>query len=318
MLHCFDNRLQQSNYKRFYLKYGSEEYWKLNEYILSQLPINYSAIPQRKNIMSQQSDLIGEHPSSGLFYDWCEYEDTPTKKHRKLIDKGIDRNILIDELSNFILKHHISPLKSQQFEHKKSILNKHEFNTYVNRRIPFPVPNFTTQKGNLGEIILAEYLEASSGLEIVIFKLHFNPNIEQAMKGDDILLFDKQNIGNKMIMGEAKYRERPQKQVVMDVINSLSKDNLPISLTFVSDRLMELGESDLSEEIDDLIDKVATNSIDIIYVGFIHSNEKVFVPIEKHLHNSENENLVILSYGEEKPNDLIEKSFLKAIEKIRS
>jgi len=306
-------------YKEF--KYASEEYWKLNEYILSQIPITYSVIARREQIMSKQSELIGEHPKSGLFFDWCKHEDIPTtttKKHRKLTNKGIDRDILIDELSSFILKHHISPLKVQQFEKKKSILNKHEFNTYVDRRMPFPVQNFTTQKGNLGEIILAEYLEASSKLEVVIFKLHFNPNIEQAMKGDDILLFDKQNISNKMIMGEAKYRGTPTKQVVMDVINSLSKDNLPISLTFVSDRLMELGEIDLSEEIDDLVDKVATDSIDIIYVGFIHSNEKVSVPIEAHLHNSDNENLVILSYGEENPNDLIEKSFLKAIDKMRS
>jgi len=275
-------------------------------------------MPQRKKNMSKQSELIGEHPTAGFFFDWFKYEDTPTKKHRKLINKGIDRNILINELSNFILKHHISPLKVRQFEQKKSILNKHEFDTYVARRMPFPLRSFITQKGNLGEIILAEYLEASSGLEIVVFKLHVNPNIEQAMKGDDILLFDKQNISNKMIMGEAKYRGTPGKQVVMDVINSLSKDNLPISLTFVSDRLMELGEIDLSEEIDDLIDKVATNNIDIIYVGFIHSNEKVSVPIEKHLYNSDNENLVILSYGEKNPEDLIKKSFDKAIEKIMS
>ena len=57
------------------LKYGSEAYWRLNEYILSQIPIMYSVMPQGKKVMSEQSELIGEHPTSGIFNEWCEFED---------------------------------------------------------------------------------------------------------------------------------------------------------------------------------------------------------------------------------------------------
>jgi len=270
--------------------------------------------------MSEQSNLIGEHPTSGFFFDWCDHEDTPsteTKKHRKLVDKGIDRHTLVELLANFIITHHTSPKTLERFEKKKSILQKHDFQKYIQERMPFPVNNFTTQKGNLGEIILAEYLKASSGLELLVYKLRFNPNIEQSMKGDDILLFEKNNIKSKIIMGEAKYRTTPDRSAIEDIVKTLSKDNLPISLAFVRDRLDELSEEELSEQIDELITEIHKKNIPIIYVGFLHSNYNVYSYIERHF-SSDNESLVIISYGEENPEDLVKKSFDKAIEKIMS
>ena len=49
-------------------------------------------------------------------------------------------------------------------------------------------------------------------------------------------------------MGESKYRTTPNKKVVQDIMKTLSKDSLPISLPFVRDRLDELGEDDLADE----------------------------------------------------------------------
>jgi hypothetical protein len=183
--------------------------------------------------------------------------------------------------------------------------------------MPFPIKNFTTQKGNLGEIILSEYLKSSSGLELLIYKFRFNPNVEQSMKGDDILLFDKSNFKNKIIMGESKYRTTPSKSVLEDIIKALSKDKLPISLTFIRDRLDELGQNNIADKIDDLINEVHKKNIPIVYVGFLHSNHNVTNTIESHL-NTDNNDLVIISYGEENPADLIQKSFDKAIEKLMS
>jgi hypothetical protein len=305
-------------YKEF--KYGSEAYWRLNEYILSQIPIRHSVIPQRKKVMSKQSELIGEHPTSGIFNEWCEFEDTTStisKKHRSLKDKGITRSILIETLADWIIEHHTPVKQLERFKKKKSILNKHNFKEYVSKNMPFPIKSFKTQKGNLGEIILAEYLKSSSGLELLIYKLSFNPNIEQSMKGDDVLLFDKNDIKNKIIMGESKYRTTPNKTVVEDIMKALSKDSLPISLPFVRDRLDELGEDDLADEVDDLISDVHKKNIPIVYVGFLHSNHNVANTVETHM-NSDNENLVVISYGEQNPENLIKESFDKAIEKIMS
>lgn len=270
--------------------------------------------------MSKQSELIGEHPVSGIFSEWCEFEDTIhtiNKKHRSLKDKGITRNILIESLANWIIVHHTSKKTLERFSNKKSILNRHDFTKYVSKRMPFPIRNFSTQKGNLGEIILAEYLKSSSGLELLIYKLSFNSNIEQSMKGDDVLLFNKNDIKNKIIMGESKYRTTPNKTVVEDIMKALSKDSLPISLPFVRDRLNEFGEDDLADEVDDLISNVYKKDIPIVYVGFFHSNHNVSNTVETHL-NTNNENLILISYGEQNPENLIKESFDKAIEKIMS
>lgn len=270
--------------------------------------------------MTEQTKLIGKHPSTGIFNEWCEFEDTiPTisKKHRKLSDKGIDRNTLIEKLSDWIVEHHTPPKQLERFKKKKSILSKHNFKEYVSKNMPFPIKNFTTQKGNLGEIILAEYLKSSSGLELLIYKLSFNPNVEQSMKGDDVLLFDKNNIKNKIIMGESKYRTTPDKTVIEDITKALSKGSLPISLPFVRDRLDELGEDDIADKIDDLISEVHKKNIPIVYAGFLHSNHNVANTIETHL-STDNANLVVISYGEQNPEHLIKESFDKAIEKIMS
>ena len=270
--------------------------------------------------LDQITSLIGEHPKSALFYDWCKCEDSAsseTKKYRKLSDKGIDRNSLVEKLSGWIIEHHTPPKQLERLEKKKSILSKHDFTKYVSERMPFPIKNFTTQKGNLGEIILAEYLKSSSGLELLIYKFRFNPNVEQSMKGDDILLFDKDNIKDKIIMGESKYRTTPNESVIKDIMEALSKDSLPISLSFVRDRLDELDEEEISEQIDDLISETYKTDIPIIYVGFLHSNHNVGNHVEKYL-NSDNENLVLISYGEQNPENLIKESFDKAIEKIMS
>lgn len=271
--------------------------------------------------MTEQSKLIGKHPTTGLFNEWCNYEDTlssETKKHRKLTNKeinGINREILVDQLAELIIKHHTSPLVLKRLEMKKKILEKHQFNKYIEERIPFPMSNTSTQKGNLGEIILSEYLKSSSGLELLIYKLQFNPNIEQSMKGDDVLLFDKVNIESKMIMGEAKFRTTPDKEVVGDIIKALSKDNLPISLTFVSNMLEKDGKIDLSDQVDDLISKVHSSELNIVYVGFLHSNKNAANNVERNL-NSENKNLIVISYGEDNPNDLIKDSYEKAFKRI--
>lgn len=268
--------------------------------------------------ITTQSKLIGEHPNSGLFFDWFECEDTPEtaqKKHRKLTNKGISNTTLVNYLSQWIIKHHVTETRMARIERKKKILDKHGFFKYMEGKMPFPIKSETTQKGNLGEIILAEYLTETSGLEILIYKLRYNPNVEQAMKGDDLLLFDKKNIQNKIIMGEAKFRKTRSKAALDDIVKSLSNKSLPISLTFVSDRLEEMGNTDLADKLDDLMTKLHTHKTPVVYVGFYYSDASTYKTIEKYL-NSDNDNLVIISYGEDNPDQLIKNSFDEAIKKV--
>ncbi|MCS6205566.1 DUF1837 domain-containing protein [Shewanella baltica] len=271
-----------------------------------------------KKKLTEQSKLIGEHPKSGLFFDWFKCEDTPitaNKKHRKLTNKGINSDTLVEHLSKWIIKHHATKARMIRLERKKKILDKHGFSQYIEGKVPFPIKSEKTQKGNLGEIILAEYLTETSGLEMLVYKLRYNPNVEQSMKGDDLLLFEKQNIQNRVIMGEAKFRATKSKKALDDIVESLSNKNLPISLTFVSDRLEEMGDENLADEIDDLITNLHAQKTPITYVGFYHSEASAYKTIEKNL-NSNNKNLVIVSYGEDNPSQLIKNSFNEALKMV--
>lgn len=268
--------------------------------------------------LSDQSKLIGEHPKSGLFFDWFECEDTfatTRKKHRKLINKGIESTTLVNNLAQWIIKHHFTEEREDKIKKKKQILDKHKFAQSMVGQVRFPIESVTTQKGNLAEIILAEYLTDTSGLETLVYKLRYNPNVEQSMKGDDILLFEKKNIQNKVIMGEAKFRENKDKKALDDIIKSLSSKNLPISLSFVSNMLEREGKTALSEEIDDLITKLHNDITPITFVGFYFSELTAYQTIEKNL-DSDNDNLVIVSYSEDNPSQLVKNSFEKALDMI--
>lgn len=50
--------------------------------------------------------------------------------------------------------------------------------------------NPNTRKGNVAEVVLAEYLVANEGISVPIYRLRYNPNVDQSMKGDDALAFD--------------------------------------------------------------------------------------------------------------------------------
>ena len=83
-------------------------------------------------------------------------------------------------------------------------------------------------KGNVAEIILIEYLKKSTGFSPFIYKLRYNPNVEQSMKGDDVLLFNPKNVFERIYYGESKYRSVPSKQAIEEAVSNFQP---PIGLT---------------------------------------------------------------------------------------
>lgn len=77
------------------------------------------------------------------------------------------------------------------------------------------------------------------------FRFRYNPNVDQAMKGDDALLVDvlSDAHGNpdlKIFLGEAKFRSVPNKAALKDISSSLGKDKLPLSYTFSQNDCMKI------------------------------------------------------------------------------
>lgn len=273
--------------------------------------------------MTAQEELIGSHPNTDSFIsNWLTCEDVASiegKKHRSLNEINSSRQTACEEIGKWLLINHVSEKKLKRLQRKKEILDKHELQSYMQAQYPFPT-NKSTKKGNYAEVLFSEYLQQTSGLHAFVYKLHYTRNVEQAMKGDDCLLFDKVNLSEKILVGEAKFRKSPSKKAVLDILLNLEgQKRLPLSLSFVANCLSEADREDEAEQIKDLLAEIHEGKIPIINAGFLLSSSSTtpskdtFATVEKHFKSS-NQKLVFVSLGMELPDSLVEESFKYATE----
>jgi succinate dehydrogenase flavin-adding protein (antitoxin of CptAB toxin-antitoxin module) len=259
--------------------------------------------------------LIGNHPAApDKFGEWLEAEDiavTAKKRHRSLTPLiGTNDADLIEWLADKIIRHHYDEYRLNKLKQKFGSLG---FKKYAETHRKLPVAD-RTKKGNATEIILSEYIESSVGRKMVkAFKLKYNPNVDQAIKGDDTLLVDISDQDKpKFFLGEAKFRKTPTKAVVEDILKSLGKDKRPLSLTYIVDMLAKNpADVPLADKIDDLIIEDIKSAGGLIYTGMLLSNEDTKNMVESHL-DSDNPTFVMISIGIEDPEGLINAAFAKA------
>jgi hypothetical protein len=266
----------------------------------------------------KQSELIGDHPSApSIFAKWLKSNDLPvtaTKSHRSLTPLiATNDNDLIEWLGKKLFEHHHSDYRVKKLKENYAKLG---FKKYAERHGKLPKSD-KTKKGNATEILLTEYIEGCFNRKLIkVFKLKYNPNVDQAMKGDDTLMIDIVKDGKKdkvkVYLGEAKFRKTPTKGVVKTIAKSLSKDKLPLSYSFLVD---ELGRKSETEALADILDAHIVQKIkgkgDLIYTGFLLSNTDTFTVVESSL-KSDNPQMVLISIGIDNPEELISKAFEKA------
>ena len=142
--------------------------------------------------MLTQKDLIGNHPSlPNVFAKWLVSNDvavTVTKSHRSLISQIPNNDIdLIDWLGRKIFEHHHS---SDRTDKLKENYTKLGYAKYAEQHRKLPRVD-KVKKGNATEILLIEYIQSSLNKQLYhAYKLRYNPNVDQAIKGDDTLMVD--------------------------------------------------------------------------------------------------------------------------------
>ncbi|MGD6803947.1 Hachiman antiphage defense system protein HamA [Rossellomorea aquimaris] len=270
--------------------------------------------------VSEQCKLIGEHPKVSFFYEWLDSKDEPgaaNKKHRKLWEKEDSREFAIEQISDWIVKHHIDERRLKRLKRKREeILDRYGFEEYVKKQTFLPSVD-KTKKGNGTEIILSEYLTETTKLQLLVYRLRYNTNVNQAMKGDDVLLLNKENLSEKVIIGESKFRATPSKTVIEEVTKEFAKEmRMPLSITFLAQKMSDFGDEDLAEELEELNARLHDGKVPIISVGFLLSNHNTSANVNRHL-VSDNPNFVFVSLGINNPDELITKSFNLAEEKLK-
>src|SRR5262249_42902052 len=115
------------------------------------------------------------------------------------------------------------------------------------------------------------------------YRLRYNPNVDQSMKGDDVLAFDLDATPVRIVVGEAKFRGTSSSDAVTEIVGGLlrsHKGGVPASLQFVADRLFETGQTDLGRRVQECATLFALGNLRIDYVGMLLSDTQTAARID--------------------------------------
>ncbi|GAB4155238.1 DUF1837 domain-containing protein [Polaribacter sp.] len=270
--------------------------------------------------MPRQNTLIGTHPVPpniiGRWLNSTNHPETDRQCHRSLAEtNNLTEEELVDWLADKIILHHY---KESQIDRLKNKYGELGFEEYAeNIRM---IPNWDdTRKGNMTEIILCEYILSSTGKPLIkTYRFRYSTNVDQSMKGDDVLMvdYDNENDDIEVFLGEAKFRQDPSAQVVRNIADSLSTDTKPLSFTFLVERLLESDSTtDIGNRLDQFVVETIRQQGKITYSGLLLSKTDCADTVQNNL-DSDNQKLVFLSLGVDDPTALMNKVFSKAEEKL--
>lgn len=117
-----------------------------------------------------------------------------------------------------------------------------------------------------------------------------------------------------MLVGEAKFRSTPSKQVVDDLVSTLAKShsgNIPASLQFVADRLFESGNNELGAQVAACNTLFAQGRLHLDYVGLLVSTKTAHLHVLKNA-KSDVPRLAVMSLGLEDPEGIVAASYAGA------
>ena len=262
--------------------------------------------------MDEKRIILNQHPTTthsyGLALNAVDGFTNSGTPHRKLSENG-KTDIFLDFTVQALQNHHADPQKLHRI---RKTIQSLGVNARESQQSPYPQAD-KTRKGNFAEVVLAEYIKACTTAQLPVYRLRYNPNIEQAMKGDDVLMFDLDSDPVRIIVGESKFRGTPDEHAVTDILDGLKRSHnagLPVSLAFVVDRLFDSGRNDLAEKLNDCTSLFLENKLTIDYIGLLLSDRNTSNHVNKHT-TGELHNLLMISLNVNTPEVLVSTAFEK-------
>jgi len=259
-------------------------------------------------------EVIGLHPLAphpcGIHFTAMDQDTVHTVPHRILDDGPLQSVEFTSAMAQWIATHHVRPEAIERDRIRREALARQGFVDPTQR---FP-SNLNTQKGNWAEILLAEYVTAGTTAQLPIYRLRYNPNVDQSMKGDDVLAFDLDSDPVRILVGEAKFRTTPSKTVVEQLVGALVKShsgNIPASLQFVADLLFEAGNNELGSKVAACNVLFAQGRLQLDYVGLLVSSRDAHLHVQRNAKSSVSR-LAVISLGLADPEEIVASSFAGA------
>lgn len=135
------------------------------------------------------------------------------------------------------------------------------------------------RSGDIGEILTFDYIEDATAYSAPIHKLRWRDHRNMAMRGDDIIgiLVNQEEQTLRFLKTEAKANKILGRGVLQKAREELDLDNglpAPHALGFVSERLRETGDIELSNLIEkvQLVDGIDADQVEHLLFTFTASN----------------------------------------------
>ena len=180
-----------------------------------------------------------------MFEDWCDIEELGQEDKKFLFTlmekrggRAVVMAVLIDRVRSHYddLEHIADDVKELGFPDAAAILRE---------RLP-QTPG--ARSGEIGEILATEFIEFTTDFRVPVRRLRYKDGRNMALRGDDFLGVQEIDDDRFLLLkGEAKSRRQLSSTVVAKAREALSNYDgrpTPISLLFITDRLLEAGGAD--------------------------------------------------------------------------
>lgn len=189
------------------------------------------------------------------FNDWCLSVDERVGNHFRRVMTGQAASLAtgIQATAAIVPGHYAS---EEQVARALARLGKPAAAALIQGKLP---TTKAMRSGDLGEIYATEWIDAhSGGYRAPVKRLRWKDHRNMPMRGDDVIgiLQDAQTERLHFLKTEAKSRTTLTAQVLTEARAGLDKDGgLPSThaLSFISARLLELGNLPLADAIDDAL-----------------------------------------------------------------
>lgn len=181
----------------------------------------------------------------------------------------------IQQVAEIIPDHYISP---ESIADTLDRLGKHAAAEKLRVKLPEAKK---LRSGDVGEILATDYVEESTVYSVPVLKLRWRDHQNMPMRGDDVIgFFDRgSNQSLRYLKVEAKSSQTLGRAIMGEARNELdSYDGKPSphALTFIAERLREIGNEDLSNKIElaQYKDGIRANQVEHLLFTLTGSNPK--------------------------------------------
>lgn len=186
------------------------------------------------------------------FADWCAENEEEVGGHQLTILTSVAASLTIgrDAAAQIVPTHYASEERIAALLER---LGKPASAKFIRDKLP---EGKKIRSGDLGEIFATEYVGESTIYTVPIKRLRWKDHRNMSMRGDDLIAVrvpdDETSI--EFMKGETKSRAALTTAVLSEARSALDKDRglpSPHALTFVADRLREVGDEGTADAIDD-------------------------------------------------------------------